>query len=525
MGLNLRNMIVGAGAVAASQLLSAGTDTFFTPLTQSTAVAIPNHVNEFYSPWQTPAGITQTKLLSLKDVEADVDQSTIRVPGLGSGASMFDMMAFDQSGENLFIPHETSNGAGGSRYNMLTGKTQVMFAGDASGVRGNKASWGDTDWGAFDPSTYTPSGTLLFGEEWSGLGRLIEVLNPHADPEDIQLRELHGVPNVSHEGLRFSDKDPAVMYFVDEYNSGSIYKIKFSNPNDYSQGGDVWVLSVDAFGGDPAENYNAGGNAGEPRTGWATWVSLDGATTDPMRNGISSSPNDPDVFGGRPAADEVGGTPYGRPEDIEVGTLASGREVLYFAATSESTVYSVEMHGDDRAMVRVFANENDTPKNQGFLPTTGILNSPDNLAQDALGNIYIIEDKPNGDHVGGDIWFVRDVDNNGVAESIDHFMSIQVDGAEATGMIFNPGNPTQFVVAVQHPDSTDLSNVPDGQGDAVWLFDLEGVVPPLCEKQQHQYGHRDYDYKRHYQRGKDCTNASEFNFVSKLQQAAVHKNR
>jgi hypothetical protein len=70
---------------------------------------------------------------------------------------------------------------------------------------------------------------------------------------------------------------------------------------------------------------------------------------------------------------------------------------------------------------------------------------------------------------------MRDVDNNGVAESIDHFLSIVVDGSEATGMIFNPRIPTEFVMAVQHPDSTDLANVPDGLGDAVWAFDISGI--------------------------------------------------
>src|SRR5690606_4632441 len=147
--------------------------------------------------------------------------------------------------------------------------------------------------------------------------------------------------------------------------------------------------------------------------------------------------------------------PYGRPEDVEVGNLASKREVVYVAATSEQAVYSIEIHGKYKAYVRLFASDTEMPKNLGFPATTGKLNSPDNLAQDALGNIYVVEDAPNGSDVGGDIWFVRDTDSDGVAESLDHFMSIQVDGSESTGMIFNPAEPTQFVIAVQHPDSTN----------------------------------------------------------------------
>jgi secreted PhoX family phosphatase len=116
-----------------------------------------------------------------------------------------------------------------------------------------------------------------------------------------------------------------------------------------------------------------------------------------------------------------------------------------------------------------------TPKNLGHPSTTGVLNSPDNLAMDGLGNLYVIEDAPNGDAGGGDIWFVRDTDNDGRAESLDHFLSVQADGSEATGMIFNPAVPTEFHVCVQHPDSTNLANVPNGFGDAVWTFNLANI--------------------------------------------------
>jgi secreted PhoX family phosphatase len=143
--------------------------------------------------------------------------------------------------------------------------------------------------------------------------------------------------------------------------------------------------------------------------------------------------------------------------------------------TSENSIYSIEVVGRNKAVVGKLVSPS-TQKNAGFSPTTATLNSPDNLAQDALGNIYIVEDAPNGSDVGGDIWFARDANNDGVAESLDHFMSIRVDGSEATGMIFNPAKPTEFAVAVQHPDSTDLAVVPNGLGDAVWQFDISTIA-------------------------------------------------
>ena len=113
----------------------------------------------------------------------------------------------------------------------------------------------------------------------------------------------------------------------------------------------------------------------------------------------------------------------------------------------------------------------------------------DNLAIDSLGNIYIIEDAPNSSSEGGDVWFARDTNNDGIAESLDHFLSLQVDGSEATGMIFNPADPTKFVIAVQHPTTTDLSDADndgvrdaEGFGDAIWEFDLRHAVPPQCTR-------------------------------------------
>ncbi|EDY81330.1 hypothetical protein VDG1235_948 [Verrucomicrobiia bacterium DG1235] len=423
----------------------------------------------------------QMNLLSMREIEDGVlspGQSIIRVPdeaqaalnrGL-STASMFDMIAYDPSGEYLFIPHETIVGAGVSRYDFMTEETHVLLRGDLGGIEGD---W-SADFGAFDPCRYTPNHTLFLGEEWSGQGRIIEVLNPHAAPEDIEWRELHSIANVSHEGINFSPRNKRPIYFVDEDRSGSIYKFVMATPGDYTKG-QTFVLSVNDFAGDPSQNYNAAANIGQPRTGMATWVPITDFWGNPLP-GVTNPFEVTESLGrpGRNAADDVNGTPFGRPEDMEVGVLRNRNEVLYFTATSESTVYTVEIIGGDRAKVGVLVGP-DTPKNLGFPGTSGVLNSPDNLAQDALGNIYIIEDAPNGSSTGGDIWYARDKNNDGVAESLDHFMSIRADGCEATGMIFNPANPCEFVVAVQHPDSTNLTSTPNGLGDAVWKFNLDYV--------------------------------------------------
>ena len=456
-----------------------GSDIWFTPLTESAPVVSPNELPELIAPWVAPEGITQSNLLSLREVEDGVLsplQSIVRVPA-GTSSSMFDMMAYDDTGDFLFIPHETPFGAGVSRHDIQAGETHVIFQGDGGGAQGD---WSG-DYGAFDPCRFTPNGTLFLAEEWTGEGRVMEVMNPFAAPEDIVVRELQSIANVAHEGINFSLQDPRVLYYVDEWNSGSIYKFVMKKRGDYTKG-QTFVLKVDAFAGNAADMWDEASNVGQPRVGMATWVPLTDVNgkplpgvTDPFRNGPTDDPRFSDITrGGRPAADDVGGTPYGRPEDMEVGRLKNGREVVYVAVTSENAVYSIEILPNNKAKVGILIDL-DTPKNVGFAPTSGQLNSPDNLAQDAIGNIYIVEDAPNGSSTGGDIWFARDANNDGVAESLDHFMSIRVDGSEATGMIFNPERPTEFVVAVQHPDSTDLAQVPNGLGDAVWTFDLSTI--------------------------------------------------
>lgn len=478
----MRLQLAITALLAASHAAFAGTDVWFTPLTQSAPVVPANDIAELGSPWVTPEGIYHKNIVSLREVEDQVlspGQSLIRVPGQGTSAAMFDMLSFDPTGSYLFIPHETPIGAGCSRISLYDNKSEVILAGDQQGAVGN---WSN-DFGAFDPSRWTPNNTLFLAEEWAGYGRVVEILNPLAPADQIEHRVLESFPNVAHEGINFSEKFKDTIYFIDEFNSGSIYKFVMKNPGDYSVG-QSFVLSVDGFvsaGGNPAADWNQQ-PAGALRTGNATWIPLTDKDGVPLP-GISN-PFEDTTLGGRKAADDAGGTPFGRPEDMSVSRANNGNEMIFVAITSENAVISIEILGDRRrgkaagasgkAIVRTMINAS-SPKNVGHSPTTAVLNSPDNIALDSLGNVYVIEDAPNGSSNGGDIWFIRDKNSDGVGESLDHFMSIRVSGSEATGMIFNPANPLEYAVCVQHPQSTDLVAVPNGLGDSVWMFNLENI--------------------------------------------------
>lgn len=454
-----------AAALACAVPAHAGTAPYFTPITGATVLPA-NDPTESTGPWTLPAGFTQQKLTSMKEIEADAGQSAIRVPNLGNNASMWDMVAFSGDSRYVFIPHETQYGAGVSRYDRTTDKTVRLFGGNNLGQTGD---W-SADYGAFDPAVLTPTGTLLVAEEWSGQGRIYEVKNPTravAGPDDfvagVDFNQLTRIPSVSHEGIKF-DKAGS-MYFIDEDNSGSIYKFVPKTPGDYTVG-QTFVMDVDAYAGAANATKPTPAATTADRTGSAKWVAI----TDADGNALTvANPFDFTSRGGRAAADEVGGTPYGRPEDLEISQLANGNEVIYFAATSENAVYAIDLANGGDPTVILSAKAGTTEYNKGFAPTTGVMNSPDNLAVDAWGNIYVIEDNPNGaapGALGGDTWFMRDIDGDGVAESLDHFLGIGVQGAEGTGMIFDPNNPSQFIIAVQHPSSMTL---PGGEGDSLWL--------------------------------------------------------
>jgi uncharacterized protein len=406
-------------AVLSANHAYAGTAINFTPLPNSAVDAPINSPQELNSPFLLSSGLSQSSLVSKND--PDYISST----KLGN----WDMITTNESGPDagryLFVAHETGSNAGVSRYDRVTNKSVNL---------GFNASWG-----ALDGSTWTPWGTVITGEEWTAQGRLFEVTNPLDDPATttINIVERSAIANVSQEGLRFDSLGN--LYYIDEFNGGGVYKYAPTNPNTPSAlaQGQTFVLKDDLAGD--------GANIGA-----ATWVPL----TDAVGNTLPGITDPFTIVGGntrpgRTAANDVGATDYFRPEDLEISKLANGNEVLYMATTTTDQVFSIELTGAT-ATVREFVN------NATIDAATGLsvdapgdrFENPDNLAIDAFGNIYIVEDSGTGD-----IWYAEDTDNDGVAERIARWASLGVVGAEPTGLYFDPVNPGRAYVNVQHPSS------------------------------------------------------------------------
>ena len=355
----------------------------------------------------------------------------------------YDMHTANETGPDagryLFTVFETGQ-AGIQRTDLTTMITTTIWSSPAASPAPNSHV-------AFDASRWTPWGTFLTAEEsWSDpagptsiYGRLFEVTNPLAAPADIKIVHRDILPRVSHEGLAFDKKNN--LYFIDERNDSHIFKFTSTNPNaangdDFFAAGQTFVLRV-------------GDGTVEESTGAATWIPLTDVNGAPLPGAVVvTDPNGLTAIDGRatPNLPAFLGTNFDRPEDMEIKTLKNGKQFLFVATTTNHKVFSIDLRSDT---VKLFASR-DTKDMATGLPAGSAFASPDNLAIDAKGNMYIVEDQPGGVE---DIWFVQDENNDGVAEAIGKWASLSTVGAESTGLYFDKFKPNVAYVNVQHPDS------------------------------------------------------------------------
>ena len=371
----------------------------------------------------------------------------------------YDMITANESGPDagryLFIPFET-NQAGIQRFDLRTQTVVTLWA-------SRVAAPALASYVAFDASFWTPWASLLTAEEaWtrrsgapSHYGRLLEVLNPLAAPADIKLVHRNILPRVAHEGLAFDAKRN--MYFIDERYRGHIFRYISVQP--YAKDGDTFFAAGQSF------VLRVGDGQIPEAPGAASWIPL----TDPHGAPLPGAVVITDARGltaidgaATPLLAAFRGTVFDRPEDIEIKTLPNGKQILFIATTAQHKVFSIDLTS---LTVKLFASQNTLDMATGARVGTAFRN-PDNLAIDAHNNIYIVEDQPGG---VGDIWFAKDEDNDGVAETIGKWASLSTQGAESSGLYFDKFNPRVAYLNVQHPsngiDRTIMITVSCG-GDA-----------------------------------------------------------
>src|SRR5262245_36445874 len=213
------------GLLLVEPMLSADGTRFsdFTPLTASaTPVPVAGEA--------TPISLGNSSFQQ-RSIADRATQLALGAPNSGA----WDMITANETGPHkgrfLFTVFETGQG-GVQRHDLWTGQTETIWI---SPTLGGHIS--------FDPSFWTPWGTLIVAEEaWATIGepgyplpygRLFELKNPTTAPAifgppsavaNVNATFIHQnvIPRTSHEGIQFDRQGN--LYFIDELNGGNLYK-------------------------------------------------------------------------------------------------------------------------------------------------------------------------------------------------------------------------------------------------------------------------------------------------------------
>jgi secreted PhoX family phosphatase len=137
---------------------------------------------------------------------------------------------------------------------------------------------------------------------------------------------------------------------------------------------------------------------------------------------------------------------------MQIQTVQAG-EILYVTTTTTNEVYAINL---TTQVISLFASR--ATLNLATNPRVAVgtaFTSPDNLAIDHEGNIYIVEDRGGGED--DDIWFALDLNKDGdlndPGEGIGRWASNGTVGSEFTGLYFDPKDKRRAWVNIQHPDT------------------------------------------------------------------------
>jgi secreted PhoX family phosphatase len=177
----------------------------------------------------------------------------------------------------------------------------------------------------------------------------------------------------------------------------------------------------------------------------------------------------------RAEANFKGATGYYRPEDLHADPAYTG-EGIRFCWTNTGNEgahnYAETMCAVDLAPLEVKMGEKDGKKFfhttvNRFIEGDRDFNSMDNLAfQPGTGNLYVIEDHPNGD-----VWacLPDGADRNVKSDGCIKMLSVKDTSAEPTGFTFAPDGMSAYV-SIQHSDDSGMAKVDDYGTDDLLLI-------------------------------------------------------
>ena len=348
---------LASGTATRDNSLSGAGGFQFTPLTSS---AVCTNGGSATQPFLIPAEMQQThhrvrtRLPGFaRHADAERDRPAGRALPVRCQRSRFERIALGHgSRERADQDHRTALGLGSSRSDRLDAVGHILIAEET-----NAAAHRDPD----------------FPNAVAGL--VYEIFLDPSDPTHVvDIKARPAIGSKSHEGMRFDTHGN--LYSISERTPGYIFKFVPDTKGDLSSG-QTYVMKLTQLDGD--------------RTGTGIWVPLD---RDAVQIDASA------------AADAVGATGYGRPEDVEIATSSGNNR----GGAADAIRRDHERAPRHRHRSRERRSERRRARVQLRRPRAELDNSfvmPDNLALDHSGNLYITED-PGGSTASGkrgdDIW-------------------------------------------------------------------------------------------------------------------------
>jgi hypothetical protein len=344
-----------------------------------------------------------------------------QAPGIGDN---FDMNTMSEGGPGkgrfLYRTHEVSN-ASVSVTDLVTGATRTLVQ--------------RTDWERFDGIVWTPWNTILAAEEVNPASRadpdvpqaqggLVYEIDPATGAAVV--RPALGA--MAHEGIRMGADGN--VYEGEDDGPGHVFKFVPDTKGDLSSG-QLYALKITNDAGD--------------RTGIAEWVALD-------RNAVQVNANTEAIA--------KGATGYSAVEDIEIGTSTGddhrGNHTIFAVVSGEDRILAVNLnaHGSGDIVVSDYVRKG--------VNAPADFDSPDNVALDRAGNLYITEDpggSPPSKTMGDDVWFAPFNQHSGAQSlPVQRFFSLTDCESEPSGLYMSISNRTLFV-SLQHRggDGADLT--------------------------------------------------------------------
>lgn len=359
------------------------------------------------------------------------------------------------------------------RIDLASGKIDTVLRGMAAADGIRRTPWGTVlvaeetpDGGAYeiiDPLTTTDHTVV---DRTGGL-----VLDATGWPSDsVAKRPM--LPAMAWEGLTLLDN--GVLYAGDEAlpgeagadaDGGSLYKFVPTRPYtgdaithlDQSPlvQGDVYALQVSCL----ARRQQTGQGC---EVGNAAWIAVAAGTA-------------------RAQAHARGATGYFRPEDLERDPRyrdAAHPDAVRVCWTNTGSAaaqhYGEVLCAVDRAPWQADADARSVTV-QRFIEGDAEFNAFDNLAfQPGTGNLYVLEDAPNGDVYA---CLPDGTDRDDKSDGCVRVMSVRDSSAEPTGLIFSADGATAYLV-IQHSDDGLMPEI-DGYGtdDIVKITGFDSIAP------------------------------------------------